>query len=459
MDLHDLDILALASLLGRRRVSPREVLQTALDRIERLNPSLNAFLSLRAGAMRDAIAAERVLRAGRSRSPLCGIPISVKDIVLAKDEPTTAGSRCFGDGLVSDTDAPVIRGLRRAGAIIVGRTNLHELALGVTTVNEHFGPARNPWDIQRVSGGSSGGSAVAVAARMGAASVGTDTRGSIRIPAACCGIVGLKPTRGLVSTAGVIPLSPTLDHVGPMTRSVVDAAAMLGPMTGRARMSGVWLRACGRGVRRLRVGVSEYHLRDLDSEVQRRIDSALTVVRRLGVVLVDAPLPAVDDVQQASVVITAAEAVAYHDRILQSDPGAFGPLVRQRLEGGYRWRALDYVRAMNVRARFKAEIATCFRSVDVAIGATLPALPPRIDEHAVHINGQPANTVDAFSRLNSPQNMAGIPAMSIPAGLSASGLPVGLQLIAGHGREDLLFALGAAVQRESDWHLRMPRME
>ncbi len=459
MKLHDLDILELASLLRKGRLSPTELLQHTLTRIARLNPSLNAYLSLRDLATRDAATAERALREGRAGSPLCGIPVSIKDLILARDQPTTAGSRCFGDGMVAQADATVFKRLRRAGAVIVGRTNLHEVALGVTTVNEHFGPARNPWNPAHVAGGSSGGSAVAVAAGLCTASVGTDTRGSIRIPAACCGIVGLKPTRALVSTNGVIPLSPTLDHVGPLTRSVTDAAAMLGALAGGPRAGEAWLRATKRSVARLRVGLSEYHLRDLDAEVQKRIDGALRVLRRAGVALTKVRMTGIDEVQQPSIVITASEAVTYHDQTLQSNPQAFGALVRQRLEGGYSWKAVDYLHAMEVRQRFETDVRTLFLSVDVLIGATLPALPPRIGEHVTQINGRDANIVDAFTRLNSPQNMAGNPAMSIPAGFSASGLPVGLQLIGGHGREDQLFSLGAALQRETDWHLRRPPVD
>jgi aspartyl-tRNA(Asn)/glutamyl-tRNA(Gln) amidotransferase subunit A len=458
VELHNLGILELASLLRKGRVSPAELLEDTLARIRRLNPALNAYLSLRELAPKDAAAAERALGKGRAGSALCGIPISIKDLILTHDQPTTAGSRCFGQGMVSDTDAPVIRRLRRAGAVIVGRTNLHEVALGVTTVNEHFGPARNPWNPAHVSGGSSGGSAVAVAAGLCAASVGTDTRGSIRIPAACCGIVGLKPTRALVSTAGVIPLSPTLDHVGPMTRSVADAAVMLGAMAGSQVDGDAWLRATKRSVRRLRVGISEYHMRDLDEGVQKGIEGALRVLRRAGITLTKVRTPGIEDVQPASVVITASEAVTYYDRTLKSNPGAFGALVRQRLEGGYSWKAVDYLHALEVRQRFEDDVRALFTSVDIIIGATLPAFPPGIGEHAVQINGRAANIVESFTRFNSPQNMAGNPAMSIPAGCSA-GLPVGLQLIGGHGREDLLFAVGGAFQRETDWHVRRPQVE
>ena len=459
MELHDLGILELSSLLRRRRLSAVELWEHTMARIERLNPELNAYLSLRPGARRDAIAADRRLRRGPSPSPLCGIPIAMKDLVLSRDQPATAGSRVFGDGVVGERDAPVFRQLRRAGAVIIGRTNLHEIALGVTTVNEHFGPARNPWNAARVAGGSSGGSAVAAAAGLCAGAIGTDTRGSIRIPAACCGIVGLKPTRGLVSTDSVIPLSHTLDHVGPMTRSVVDAAAMLGAMVGRPKLTALWEKATRRSARKLRVGVSEYHLRDLDSAVHAVVEAALRAIQKLGVRVSNVSIPGINDVQAASIVITASEAVAYHDHALKTDPTVFGPMVRERLQAGYQWTAVDYLKAQEIRERFEQEVRATFESVDILFGATLPVLPPLISDQIARLNGRDVPTVDAMSRFNAVQNMSGNPAMSVPAGFSATGLPVGVQLMAAHGREDLLFSLGAAYQSLTDWHRRRPSLD
>ncbi|MFN8571575.1 MAG: amidase [Gemmatimonadaceae bacterium] len=456
MELHELEITEVATLLRKRKVSPTELLAHTRARIEQWNPILNAYLSLREHAARDAERAERALRSRRPAHVLCGVPISIKDLILSSDQLTTAGSRCFGDGMRSDHDAPVIRRLRRAGAVIVGRVNLHEVALGVTSVNEHFGPARNPWNTSHVAGGSSGGSAVAVVAGLGAASVGTDTRGSIRIPAACCGAVGLKPTRGLVSTADVIPLSPTLDTVGPITRSVTDAAAMLGGMAGTEEQAARWLRATRKRSSSLRIAISEYHLRDLDSEVQRAIDGALRVLRKVTRKVGQVRIAGIDAVQAASVVITASEAFKYHQATLQQDPSAFGPLVRQRLEGGSAWRAVDYLNALETRRQFESSMSAVFQDVDVLIGATIPALPPLIGAHAVQINGADAHTVDAFTRANSPQNMAGTPALSVPVGFSESGLPLAMQLLAGHGKEEHLFTIGSAFQRETDWHRRRP---
>jgi aspartyl-tRNA(Asn)/glutamyl-tRNA(Gln) amidotransferase subunit A len=440
--------LDLAQDIRHRRVSPVEVIDETLDRIARVNPRLNAFItvfdeSARAAARR----AERLLRRSGARlPPLLGIPVSVKDIVLTTEAPTTAGSRIFGDGVAAERDAPVVRRIRRAGAIVIGKTNLHEVALGVTSANEHFGPVRNPHDRERVAGGSSGGSAVAVAMDLGPLSVGTDTRGSIRIPAACCGVTGLKPTFGLVPTDGVIPLSPSLDHVGPLAASVADCALLLEVMAG-TRYAGRFLPATRRPARGMTVGVSEFHLRDLDTDVQRPIDAAIRRLGAIGCRVREVRVPELDDAHVASIVISATEAVAYHDRFLKATPEAYGPLVRKRFMDAYRWTALDLLRAQAVRHNVAQAFDRIFAEVDCLVGAVLPAIPPRIDETTVTVNGQAVGVVDAFTRLNAPQNMAGVPALSVPCGVSGTGLPVALQLVAARGRDDTVLRLGAAFQR------------
>jgi aspartyl-tRNA(Asn)/glutamyl-tRNA(Gln) amidotransferase subunit A len=282
------DALEIAEQIRKRRISPVEVVAEALARIEKLNRSLNAFIAVFGDqAMATARNAERVvMQRKRALPPLFGVPISVKDIVLTTEAPTTAGSKIFGSGLVARQDAPVVRRLRRAGAIIIGKTNLHEVALGVTSANEHFGPVRNPHDPSRVAGGSSGGSAVAVATGMGVLSVGTDTRGSVRIPAACCGIAGHKPTFGLVPVGDVVALCPSLDHVGPMARTVAECALMLEVMAG-TRYAGRFTRPAKQRAKGMRVGISAYHIRDLDVGVQKVVESAIRQLGALGCRLSD----------------------------------------------------------------------------------------------------------------------------------------------------------------------------
>jgi aspartyl-tRNA(Asn)/glutamyl-tRNA(Gln) amidotransferase subunit A len=442
----------LVRAVERRRVSPTELVRASLDAIAREQPRLNAFITV---MEESALAAAAALEKKRAKGLLAGVPMAVKDLLFTQDAPTTAGSRIYDGGLITDEDAEVVARLRRAGAIIVGKTNLHEVALGVTSVNEHFGPVRNPWGPEHVAGGSSGGSAVAVAADLCPAAVGTDTRGSIRIPAACCGITGFKPTYGLVSVVGVLPLAFSLDHVGPMTRSVEDAALMLGAMLGRASIALQLLKATRASTRRLVIGVSEYHMRDLDSRVAKRVEEAIRTLRPLVREVRDVRIPELDGVQEASSVIAGSEAVTFHDATLKSRPEDYGPLVRGRMEKGYQWTAVDLVNAMQKQALVRAAFADTFRDVDVLVGATLPALPPRIGASHVTINGVEANTVDAFTRFNSPQNVAGLPALSVPCGLAA-GFPVGLQFFGAEGNDATVLSVGAAYQRETDWHTRTP---
>jgi aspartyl-tRNA(Asn)/glutamyl-tRNA(Gln) amidotransferase subunit A len=446
------DATALAEAIRRRRISPTEVVDQVLARIERLNPRLNAFLSVFHERARDTARRAGRRTAGRpAPGPLHGVPVSVKDLILTTEAPTTAGSRIHGAGLVADRDAAVVGRLRRAGAVLLGKTNLHEVALGVTTVNEHFGPARNPWDTTRIAGGSSGGSAVAVAAGLGPLSVGTDTRGSIRIPAACCGITGLKPTRGLVPLDGVLPLSPSLDHAGPMARSAADCALMLSAMT---RQGDRWRRALRRTPRGLRVGVSEYHLRDLDGAVSSAIERALAELEALGCRLREVRIPELDPGQAASVTISASEAIEIHDAHLREHPDRYGPLVRERLRGAYVWTALQYLQGQRVRDTVTAAFGRVFAEVDVLAGAVIPSTAPGIEE--AQDAGGVARLVDAFTRLNSPQNLAGVPALAMPCGFARDRLPVGMQLISARGRDDVVLGLGAALQRATDWHRPRP---
>lgn len=450
------DLQDIAKAVTHRQVSPSELVRDVLDAIARHNPSLNAYISVSAEAALEAAAkVEKCVAQKKDPGPLAGVPVAIKDLILTADAPTTAGSRIFGDGIPAGEDAPVVKRLRKAGAIVLGKTNLHEVALGVTSVNEHFGPARNPWNAEHVAGGSSGGSASAVAAGLCAAAVGTDTRGSIRIPAACCGVTGFKPTYQLLPNEGVVPLSPSLDHVGPMTHTVADAALMMGAMIGTRQACERFTKALRASSKGMVIGISEYHLRDLDDEVAKAIDKALKTLGPLVKDIREVEIPELEGAQEASAVITGAEAIAYHDRYLKASPSAYGPLVRKRMEAGYKLTALEYLNAMAVRETVRAGFARVFADVDILIGATLPTLPPRIDEHVVHINGKEANTVDAFTRFNAPQNLAGLPALSVPCGLSR-GLPIGLQIFGPEGGDEAVLALGAAFQRETHWHQRRP---
>ena len=449
-------IRAAGRLLARRRLSPLELVNDSLARIEAGNERLGAFITVTADSARAAaVKAERKLRAGRG-GPLTGIPISVKDLIVTIDARTTLGSRVIPDGLPAGPDAPAIGRLRRAGAIVIGKTNLHEVALGVTSVNEHFGPARNPWDLTRVSGGSSGGSAAAVAAGMGLGSVGTDTRGSIRIPSACCGTVGLKPTYGTIPTDGVFPLAATLDHIGPMARSVEDVALLFGAMTGSARRAKAVLAAVDRKPGRKKIAVCEYFIRDADHEIATAIETAIKLLARRGATLVSVDIPELEPALEASRVIVLAEAIAYHDELLRRNPGGYGPILKSRLQGGYQLSALQYVQAEAQRLELLTAYGDLFRKVDCLIGAVLPVAPPKIGTQTVPMAGVDTPISEAFCRYNAPQNMTGVPALAIPCGFGKSGLPIAMQLVAGSGREETILGLGAAFQRETDWHTQRP---
>jgi aspartyl-tRNA(Asn)/glutamyl-tRNA(Gln) amidotransferase subunit A len=445
-----------AGAIARREISPVELAEGQLARIAEVEPGLNALLWRNPHLLRDARRVQTALARGKPAGPLPGVPITLKDLILTRAQPTTAGSRTFGEGLRADQDAPVVRRLLRTGAILLGKTNLHELAMGVTTINEHFGPSRNPWDPARIAGGSSGGSAVALAAGMGYGSVGTDTRGSIRIPSACCGVTGLKPTRDVIPTDGVIPLSPTLDHVGPMARSVEDVALLLGVMRGSSRAVAECLTAVDRVPGLLRIGVCSWYLDHLDRPIEAAVGETIATLARLGHRVVSIEIPGLAEAHGASGVITGAEALAFHKERLRQHPEGFGSRVRARLEAAQALTAVDLVRAEAARRRTAAAFAEAFEEVDCLVGAVLPADPPVIEQADTRIGAREETLLDAFTRLNAPQNMAGVPALTVPGGMSPSGIPIGVQLIAGRGRDALLLGLGAQYQRETDWHFRAP---
>ncbi len=454
----DLGLREAARLVSARRLSSVELVAATLERIDQLNPGLNAFITVTADSAREA--ATRADRATASRraklGTLHGVPISLKDLILSREAPTTAGSRIFGAGLPAGRDAPAVSRLRKAGAVVVGKANLHEVALGVTTANEHFGPARNPWNPALIPGGSSGGSAVAVAARMGQASVGSDTRGSIRIPAACCGITGLKPSYGLVSTEDVVPLAPSLDHLGPMTRSAEDAAVLLGAMVGRRSLASQLLRAVDRKPRALTIAISEYFLRDADPEIVTAVEVAARQLAKLGHRLVSVDIPELEESLDASRVIVLAEAAAFHDSYLKSNPAGYGPNVKSRLEGGYQLSAVQYVKAEERRVALIAAYAELFHSVDALLGAALPVSPPPIGTQQLVLGGETVSIAEVLCRYTAPQNLTGVPALVLPGGFTKARLPIGLQLVAGLGRDATVLALGAQFQRASDWHSRQP---
>lgn len=439
----------LAAALRKRTISSVELVTDSLQRIKDYNPRLNAFIQLRGEeALEEARERDRARGAGEPAGTLFGIPFSLKDLIETRSLPTTAGSRVFGPGKVSRHDALLVSRLLRAGAILLGKTNLHEFAYGVTNENAHFGPARNPWDPSRIAGGSSGGSATAVAARMGFFSIGTDTRGSIRIPSSFCGITGLKGTYGSVPTRGVIPLSWSLDHAGPMTRSVADAEAVFDILRNRRRAKSP------ETPKKLRIGICDYFLDELEKGIDRSIQEALKVLEELGHTLVQVRIAGIGQALSISGIIAASEAATYHDELIRDHRDGYGATVLARLETGFEIPAYQYVNALQVREQLRSAYRRVFEEVDCLAGASVPLLPRPIEESPSSISAHFA-LVGELVRLNAPQNVVGVPAMVVPCGFSRK-LPVSLQLIAPWQREDLLFELGKQYQSASDWHLRRP---
>ncbi len=467
-DLTRLSIAEAGDLLPRRALSPVELTRAHLDRITRLDRDLLAYITvLRDEALAAAGAAEREIARGRYRGPLHGIPIALKDLVLTRGLRTTCGSRILRDW-VPNADATVAGRLADAGAILLGKLNLHEFAYGPTGVNPHYGTSRNPWDRHRIPGGSSSGSGVAVAAGLAAGALGTDTGGSVRIPAALCGIVGLKPTYGRVSRAGVIPLAWSLDHVGPMTRTVMDAALLLQVLAGRdpADPSTVAIpvpdyRSAMQGeVRGLRLGVpKDLFFERLDPEVRAAVLAAARSLEGLGAIVEEIPLPKIHHAGPASFAIIASEAMAYHEPYLRTRSAEYGDDVRARLATGQFVLAHQYLKAQRARQVIRAEMDAALMRVDALLTPTTPIPAPRLEEREITVDGVTQDSRWWLIRCTRPINVTGHPALSVPCGVTASGLPIGLQLVGRFFDEATLLRIGHAFEAVSPARGRWPPLD
>jgi aspartyl-tRNA(Asn)/glutamyl-tRNA(Gln) amidotransferase subunit A len=467
-ELAFLSIEQVGRLLRRKEISPVDLLDIALARIERLNPSINAFLTVVADrARKQARLAEREFlgkkRGSRSNitSPLFGIPMALKDNFYTRGIRTTAGSKILAN-FIPKEDSEVAARLHQAGAILLGKTNMHEFAYGITNENPHYGPVHNPWATGRISGGSSGGSAAATAAGMCFGSVGTDTGGSIRIPAALCGIVGLKPTYGLVSVSGVIPLAPSLDHAGPLARSVVDACILLQAIAGKypADAEPPDFRKLGRTrPRRFRIGwPKDYFFERIDPEVQQAIDAAGKVFQQIGARIQEVSLPHLADSQEPATNIALAEATHYHQSqgFYPARMADYGSDVSGRLDTGAQVRAVHYLRGFEVKREVEQDFDSAFKLVDAILAPAVPIAAPRIGDNELIIAGEKETVRSALVRLNRPANLTGHPAIAIPCGFTRQGLPVGLQLIGPKWGEATLLAIAFAFEQATNWHTRRP---
>lgn len=466
-ELYYLTIAGAAALLRKRKISPVELTKAALRRIETLNPQLNAFITVTAErALREARAAEREIARGKYRGPLHGIPITLKDNICTEGVRTTAGSKIL-EKFIPLADAEVAHKLSRAGAILLGKTNLHEFAYGITTENPHYGPARNPWNLECIPGGSSGGSAAAVATGMGFASVGTDTGGSIRIPSALCGIVGLKPNFGRVSCKGIVPLAVTLDHAGPLARTVADAALMLDAICECDKPQHAFYKAAranlpklGKKVQ-LRLGwPREYFFDRVDSEIKHAIEAAAKTFQSLGARVEEISLPHISDSVDPSTQIALAEALEYHESqgYFPGRAADYGKDVRKRLEMGSAVRAVDYLKAQQAREQVRADFRDAFKRVDAILAPTVPIAASRIGEDAVTIAGESQSVRGALVRMNRPANFTGFPVISLPCGFTLNGLPIGMALHGPQWGESKLLQIAATYEQATQWHLRRPNL-
>jgi aspartyl-tRNA(Asn)/glutamyl-tRNA(Gln) amidotransferase subunit A len=440
-DLCALGISELADLIARREVSPTEVCGASIARYRETEPELNSFISLDEDRVRaEAAVLETELLRGELRGPMHGVPIAVKDNIAARGERTTAGSTVLDAG-ISDHDATVVARLREAGALIFGKTNLPEFAYGPVD-SYHYGPTRNPWDPSRYAGGSSMGSAAAVAAGVVPGALGTDTTGSIRNPATWCGVVGFKPTYGLVPLRGVVPLATSFDHVGPIARSVEDCATLLRVIAGIDQ-------PLDRSVGGLRIGLVQQLWDGLDAAIAAPMAAATAVLLRLGAMFVDVDIPVWHDVVDASHVLVDAEAAFEYRSILEASESQLQPQVSARLRAGTALSASDYVQALRTVAEFRHQYRRALRDVHLLAMPGHHRTAPRIDSGGRRLD--PSSTL----RFVIPMNSIGAPALTVPAGL-VDGLPISLQLTGDNGSDGLLLSVGHGFQQATSWHAAHP---
>lgn len=453
-------ISELAQRVRRKEVSPVEITRECLAGIERLNPALNAFITVMAeSAMTEARTAEAEIGRGEWRGALHGIPVALKDLIDVAGVRTTAAS-ALHEKRVPGEDAEVTRKLREAGVVIVGKNNLHEFAYGGSSLVSHFGDVHNPWDVARIAGGSSGGSAAAVASGMAYAAIGTDTAGSIREPAALCGCVGLKPTYGRVSGRGVIPLSASLDHVGPISRSVSDAAIVLQAIAGYDSRDitcadmpvADYMSALREDAKSLRVGVPRhYFFEDLDPEVASAVEHALHGIETLVAQVKEVQLGVPTDRK-----LQAAESYAYHAENVAKNSELYLPETLRRIRTGEKVTAAEYIQLRRELEEARRRIRQVFAEVDLLVTPTTPIPAPAIAELKASPDAlRPAEL--KLLRNTRPFNVWGLPAISVPCGFTQSGLPIGLQIAGPHWREDLVIRLAHAYEQATAWHKRQWR--
>jgi aspartyl-tRNA(Asn)/glutamyl-tRNA(Gln) amidotransferase subunit A len=458
-DLTHLTIAEAADLLARREIAAVELTEAHLRRIDAHDTHLNSFITVTSDhALTQARAADAELTRGIRRGPLHGIPLALKDLYDTAGIRTTAGSTFFADR-IPDTDARAVTLLYQAGAVLLGKLNMHEWALGVTNINPHYGPSRNPWDPSRITGGSSGGAAAALAAGLCMGALGSDTGGSIRIPASLCGIVGLKPTFGRVSLQGVIPLSWNLDHAGPMARTVTDAALLLQAIAGYDPDDPVsvalpvdhLLATINAGVTGWRIALAtDAHFGEADPEVISAVRRAATVFEELGARVEAVDLSQGREAAQMNALMTTSDAAAFHRDRLRDHPHRFGADVLARMERGAQFTSTEYILARRFQSEWRRRLERFFDQFDLLLTPATPITAPVIEG---------LDSIEAarqLTRCTAPFNLAGLPALSLPCGLSAAGLPIGLQIVAAPWNEAQVLRAGRAFENATQWHRQTP---
>jgi aspartyl-tRNA(Asn)/glutamyl-tRNA(Gln) amidotransferase subunit A len=462
----DWTLEGLAAAIRAGKISPVEATRACLARIDRLDGGLRAFITVdEAGALETARRLEAEQGRGAWRGPLHGVPLAFKDLCFIRGLPTSCGTRT-AEYFQAEQDCTVVSRLVAAGAVTLGKLNMTELAMGPFGDNAHHGHAQNPWRAGHCTGGSSSGSAVAVAGRLALGAVGSDTGGSIRLPAAACGIVGLKPTYGRVSRAGAMPLSWSNDHLGPMARTVRDCALLLQVMAGPDALDSTsspepvpdYEATLGRSVAGLRVGVVEnYFFQGIDAEMEAGVRRAVDVIAQLGARVSEIPVPDPQTMSDVTNIVSRSEASTIHARLFRERPDEIQPVVRSRLEVGTQISAYDYLQALRLRARLtRAFIAQVFADVDLLVAPVIPEPAPLLAHATVGPLHELVTRQGRFSRFTRPFNGLGLPALSVPCGFSAAGLPLAFQIVGRPFDEPTVLRLGDAYQQATDWHTRRP---
>jgi aspartyl-tRNA(Asn)/glutamyl-tRNA(Gln) amidotransferase subunit A len=463
-----MSLTEIAQAIAQRRLSSREVTQSCLDRIAQWQPCLNAFMTIEAEqAVAAADAADTALARGNSRGVLHGVPLAHKDMYYDAGKVVTCGSKIRQDW-VATTTATSLQRLKDAGTVRLGSLQMAEFAYGPTGHNAHYGAVHNPWRHGHITGGSSSGSGAAVAARLTFAALGSDTGGSIRMPAHFCGVTGLKTTVGLLSRAGAMPLSQSLDTVGPLARSAEDCALLTGLMAGADaddptcsdRVAADYVAATRETLQGLKVGVpTAFYVDDLDPEIARILDETMATLKHQGAEIVSVDLPDQRQLTAACQLVLACEAAAFHKRWLIERPQDYGPQVLMRLQNGLAISGVSYLEALRWRGPALAAYLAATEVADMVLAPVAPVAAPTIAESDVGNSPDAESVIQRLTRFTRPVNYLGLPSLAIPAGFTKDGLPVGMQLIGRPFDEATLLRAGAAFQRATDFHARCPEME